>query len=719
MAEKMTEADFATLVSAEIRDGLSYIDGDIAVRRERYLNYYMGDVTDLPRQAGRSEVTDRALADNINLMLPSLMRVFTGSRYIGEFESADPSLDDMVTEVTEYIDHVIKKDNRGEVMIYQWGWDALVQIVGTVKAYWEEDIDHDDETVEALDDMGLAGIIQQVEADEALEITAHSENVEELQTFDDFGGPVMTRNVTHDVTVRRTINKSKIVVENVPPEELVVSRDARSMEDSRLVSHRSTKTVSELIEMGFDRELVESLPDRSTSSLEQARSSAGAYQSQAQSLDPMSREVVVHQGVMRCDYDGDGIKEWYFTIGGDDAAVEVFECVEYDYQVIFADFCPNPLPHMFFGRCPADDLAEVMKVKTAITRQVLDNLYLSNTPQREVVFNNLLNPDSMNIHAPGAPIYVKQPGTVREIAVPFVAQHGLTMLQHFDGVAEARTGVSRASMGLDPAALTNQSATAANIAQSAAHGKTEMIARLWAQTGMRKLFMGLFNIAKRYQDFSRVIRVGGVNKAVDPRQWEALGEADVTIRTGLGTGTRERDLAMLGAVAAKQEQILLQMGPGNPAVGLGHYIQTCRKMVEAAGMTDLDSFFADVPLDWRPPEQQQQPPDPKMIEAEAKMNLEQQKMQMAVVGDQKRAENDLIMAREKAQNEMTIAREKAEMQAQIDRLKAQYGREVELEKLQLQRDLKMEELSAEAELEGLKMAAGSRDGQGNIPQVME
>jgi hypothetical protein len=574
-----------------------------------------------------------------------------------------------------------------------------VQIVGTMKAYWQEEIEEEDETIEGMDDLQIAQLMQQVEASENLEVVAHSET----EVLDEAGLPVA---LSHDVTIRRTINKSRVVLENIPPEEFVVSADARSLEDARMKSHRTIKTVGELIDMGFDREVVESLPtfvDHEASRERQARESATG--NDMNEHDPMMREVAVHQGIIRCDYDGTGIKDWYFTAGGNGEATELLEIVEYDYQVVFADFCPNPLPHLFFGRCPADELSEIQKIKTVLTRQMLDNLYLSNTPQREVVSNLIERVEDLATFAPGAPILVKQPGAIREIGVPFMAQHALTALQYFGGEAEARTGISRASMGLDPEVLQNQSATAANIANSAAQGKVEMIARIWAQTGLRKLYRGIFHILKRYQDFPRIVRVGSTKKTVDPRAWEMLEDADVVISTGLGTGTRERDLAMLAAIANSQKEVLLTMGPNNPMVSLGQYVHTQRKMVEAAGLPDPDQFWREIPDDFQMPQQEPQA-DPKMMEAQAKMQMEGQKLQA-----------EMQLQREKMAQELEMQREKIRMEHEAMMARVEMERQAALEKLSLERDLKFEEMKAEAALEAMKMAAGSADGQGNIPTV--
>jgi len=205
-------------------------------------------------------------------------------------------------------------------------------------------------------------------------------------------------------------------------------------------------------------------------------------------------------------------------------------------------------------------------------------------------------------------VLVSEANAIREIAIPFVADKALVALQHFDQQAEMRSGVSKNAMGLNPEALTNQSATAANLAYSASMGKIEMIAKLWATGGMRKLFRGLLKIVAEYQDFARVVRVNDQAMQVDPREWRALVDADVVVNTGLGTGTRERDIAFLQAVAEKQDEIMETLGPDNPIASFREWVTTNQRLIEASGLSNADQYIKMPPANWQWP--QPAPPQP-------------------------------------------------------------------------------------------------------------
>lgn len=584
------------LIGSEIEEALAFIhtSDQIASQRERNYDYYRGIMDDVPPAPGRSRITDRTVASYINMMLPSLLRVFTAGKTIAEYEPTGLEDEALAKLVTRYVNDVVfRKDNRGEITLYQWAFDALVQKVGILKAWWQQGQETREDTFAGLSEAEFALLVQGAEA-RGDEIVAHTHHPEAA---------------THDVTMRRKINTSRLRIENVPPEEFVIDRDARSLEDATLVSHRTYRRVGDLLAEGHPRSLIDELPSYSELRYANTRDEAqGRAWGSGSPIDPMMREIAVHEGIVRCDYDGTGLRAWYFLAAGGEGKVRVLKMEPYDWQIAFADFCPNPLPHLFWGRCPADDLAEIQKVSTVLVRQLLDNLYLANSPQREVVQDLIVKPDQLFNMAPGAPILVKAPGAIREVSVPFTAEAALAALQYFDGVAEARVGVSKQGAGLEPGVLANQSATAAQLAYAASLGKVEMIARLWAHGGMRKLFRAILNILIRYQDFERLVRLDGRAQAVDPRRWAAFSDLDVVVNTGLGTGARERDMAFLNMVIQEQKQIMQTLGLANPVVGVQQYVTALHKAAEAAGISNPQAFFRD-PGDWSPP---QPPPPPPM-----------------------------------------------------------------------------------------------------------
>lgn len=619
------------LIGSELTSGLEYVYGpdNIAAERDRNYDYYRGVMGDLPAAAGRSRVVETTVANYIGLMKPSLLRIFTSGRNIVEYVSPKPEMQKGVKLITRFINDVVfRKDNRGELLLNDWAEDALIQKLGVVMYWWEQSSKTKDEILEGLSDEQLIQLAQEAEASgtEIIEHTAAPMVVESPQ------GPVQTQ--THSIKVRTTVNTSKCCIDPIPPEEFVLSRDARTLEDAILKAHRTGVMVGDLIRAGYDPAVINALPTYTDPYPDRTRKYNQAQTNdpnREQSADAMLRKVCITRGILRCDYDGTGIKEWYIVCGGPESAVKVLEIDAYNHQVGFADFCPEPMPHTVYGRCPADRLAGIQKIQTVLVRQMNDNLFLSNTPQREVVMDWIVKPDQLMNMAPGAPVLVKQPNAIREIAIPFVADKALLAMQYYDGQAELTTGVGRNSAGLDPGALANQSAAAANNQYSAMLGRVEMIARIWAQGGMRKLFRGVFQCVKAYQDFARVVQIDGAPQTIDPSMFDGLEDLDVNINTGLGTGNRERDFAMLTAIGAVQKEALQLLGPGNPVVDVQKIVRTEQLKCEAAGVNYPENFFADAinpdGTPWSPEPQEPQPTPDTVLNAQTMLQIETQKQE--------------------------------------------------------------------------------------------
>lgn len=707
----MSEDELSRLLSYEISDSLSFIHSSDSIADDRELNYeyYRGVMTDLPVPRGRSRVTDRSVSEYINMMIPSLIRVFTAGPKIAEYAPTGPEDEAIAEIITKYVNEtVFNKDNRGEILIHNQLFDGLVQKTGVLKVYWNEKFETDDTVYDNLTDPELVQLGLQVQQNPELEIVAYG---------DEEAVPDTVMEAPHTVTVRRTINKSHVGIDSIPNEEFLVNRDARNLDDATIQSHRTYRRVGDLIQEGYEESVVKALPtfnedrNRRTRADDYYRTRGGNA-----SPDPMMEEKLIHEGIVKCDFDGEGIKPWYFVAGGGDGAVEILEMEPFQDQIYFSCFTPQPIPHTFWGRCPADDLVEIQRVKTVITRLMLDSGYLHLNPQREVVFSDLEKPEQLSLMSPGSSVFVKKPGTIREISVPFVGQSALPMLQHFDSQAESRTGISRGAMGLDPDTLQNQSATAAQLAWNASMGKVELIARIYADTAMRQLFQGILKILIRYQDFPRMVRMSGQQVQIDPRQWEAFTDADVSISTGLGTGNRDRDIAFLNQISQQQLGMLQAIGP-NPSVGWSQFIRTQQKMAEAAGIANPEMFFADMPPDWQPqpPPEPPPPPDPRILEVQRKAARDQADIQIDQAEIQLKARE---LALKEAQVMMSAGQDMSEKDIQT--LILQYEKMLQenalkREQIAMNLDLKAAELEAEIQLEKYAIDNDSPKGQGIIP----
>lgn len=701
----MQQNELKSILQAEIDDAIGYIETETVDQRKQALQAYLRQPYNNEVE-GKSQIVTGEVAEAIDGALPSLVRIFTGSDNIVVFEPQGPQDEASAKQATDYCNWVFTKDNAGVAILHDWFKDALMQKNGIVKAYWEDKEDLTKERYFDLSDDELAMLM----SDETMEIV--EQDTTEFPIFDPMGQPVVdptgipVMGSTHNVVVQKRKKSGKVTIENVPPEEFLISKKGRTIADSPFVAHRQMLTRSDLIAMGFNKKQVESLqmddalaytPERV------ARYSAGEQPYQVQTDDPSMQEIEVFECYVKTDMNGKGVatltQVFYASneILQDEKGKEMIEEVDY---VPFHSICPIPIPHKFFGNSLADRTTDLQLIKTTITRQMLDNLYLTNNA-RVVAVEGQVNLDDLLTSTAGGVIRAKSQGAVQQLVVQNVAQAAFPMLQYLDTVQSKRTGVSDASQGLDPAILQNVTAAAVASMQQAGAGKIELMARIFAETGVKSLFQGILHLLCKYQDKARMVRMRGEFVEFDPRTW--ANQYDVSINVGLGAGNRQEQMAMLSMVLAKQEQLIAQYGPANPYVSPAQYRSTLGRMVEIAGFKDSSEFYKpitpeqDQALSNPPPQQQQMPPEVQAIMArtQAEIQANQAKAQADIQLKQQQMQIDTEMAQQKAALEMQLMREKEIAKLQLER-----------EKQQAYFAMKQQEFEAEAQLKAMKIGAG-------------
>jgi hypothetical protein len=215
------------------------------------------------------------------------------------------------------------------------------------------------------------------------------------------------------------------------------------------------------------------------------------------------------------------------------------------------------------------------------------------------------------------------------------------MFEYLDGVLAKRTGVSDMQQGLDPNILQNVSATAVAAMTRQSEGKLELIARIFAETGVKSLFRGILHLLCKYQEKEHTIRLRGKWVTFDPREWDT--EYDVSINVGLGNGNRQEQIAMLQMILAKQEEIIGKYGANNPLVTVSQYRSTLGRMIEMAGFKDTTAFINEITpeVEQQIMQQASQPPqDPTAEAAKLYADIERSKAELKAQSDAAKNELD-------------------------------------------------------------------------------
>ena len=658
----MDEQKLKVILEAEIDDAIGYVETETVEQRTKAINYYnryeYGNEID-----GRSKIVTGEVAEVVDGALPQLMRIFAGSDELGRFEPRMPGDEEFAKQATELTNYVFFSDNDGVIILHNWMKDALLQKNGIVKYWWEDSEDPTKEEYKGLNAEELTIMF----ADDEMELI--SQETEEVG-IDPMGMPILSYNVV----IKKKKEVGKVCVENVPPEEFLIAKRDKSIKNARFVAHRTVKTRSDLIAMGYPQNQVDKMPaynDLTYTPERVARYSAGEMPDETQSLDFTMQEVELFECYIRTDFDGDGIAELRKVVYAGD---QIIDNEETDH-IPFASICPIPMPHKFFGQSLADRAMDIQLIKSTITRQILDNLYLTNMP-RVTALDGQVNLDDLLTTSPGGVVRIKSQGAVQPLSVPATASQSFPMLDYMDQVLQKRSGVTSTSQGIDPNILQNTTATAIAAMQQAGSGRIEMIARIFADTGVKDLFAGIFHLILKYQDKPRVIRLRGKYVSIDPREWK--NNYDVTVNVGLGTGSQDQKMAMAAMVMQKQEQILQTQGFANPLVSVGQYRNTLGKFIEAAGYKDSMEFFKEIPPEL---DQQLSQPQPQQPMPNPAMDALMAQTQAQIEVDRAKALNDIEIAKAKAQASIQLEREKAA--ANLELKTAEFQAEAQLKAAQV------------------------------------
>jgi hypothetical protein len=520
--------------------------------------------------------------------------------------------------------------------------DALVKKTGVLKIWWESNTEATMHTYTNVTDEEMMAIVNEPD----VTVIEHGTELEMMMGED----AIEVETPKHTLTVSHKKENGELKIESVPPEEFIVDRNAKSVDDAYIVAHRTELRVSDLVSMGYDFDEVSKLSGLSSDDTytdSEAFERKGYEQDDHESTADISmKKISVTEAYMKIDKEGTGVAVMYRLLlaGGDD---KLLECEPYG-EVPFAIFEVDPEPHTFFGRSVADLLMNDQDSSTAMLRGMMDNVALTNSPRQGYVQGQVNVDDLMNNEIGGL-VRMKSPQALVDIATPFVAGQVLTAMQYMDDAVEAKSGVSRASMGLDPDALQNTSATAARLQAQQGSAQIEVMARNIAEGGMKRLFKLMLNLLVENSCEDTMMRLHGEFQPVDPRVWNT--GMDMTVNVGVGTGQEMDRHNALSQALQMQMQIWSNYGAGNGLVTMSGIRNTLGDMLALQGVRNVDRYFnpmtPEMEMQLMQQQQQMEAENQQMSEAEALVQAEQYKAD-------KKAEMDMLKAQIDAQKAIAI-----------------------------------------------------------------
>ena len=693
------------MLSAEKLDALAAVrSSKLSSERTKAMDYYNGDMTaDMPAQEGRSRAVSSDVSDTIEGLMPSLMDIFAGSDEVVRFEPTGPQDVQAAEQETDYVNHVFMQQNPGFLILYSFIKDALLSKVGIVKVFWEEHEEEQRETYLDQDDDAFMMLV----ADPEIRIVAHTMHpapaqmsiapvpgmpglpqlapptgVEGPAPAQEPGGvgagapvpspvgappapatgqelqPAPQQPMLHDITVVTTKKTAKAVVVGVPPEEFGISRHARSLRDCGYCFHEVIRRQEDLISDGYDADQVKAIPTYTmlTNPEELARDSVDEHLSGGgdEGINEVNRQIKVTEHYVRMDYEGNGKVELYrVTTGGDQGDVlrrdGDDEIVQVD-MIPFAAMTPVIVTHRFFGRSIADLVMDIQRIKTALLRGILDNAYLAVNPRCVVAepLSTETTLDDLLVSRPGGIVRAKSTDAVEWQTIPSIAAEIFPVLEYADQTREWRSGVNRQQQGVDANALQNQSATAVLQVYNASQAKMKLIARIFAETGIRDLFSLLHGVIRKNGSKAATVRLRNQWVEVDPRDW--IERNDMTILVGLGAGGKAEQGQQLMAIGNIQKEIA-GAGLANVVKPENVYklaVEVCKTF----GRKDYTDFFSDPsdPNNPAPPPK----PDPKMVEIQAQAQIDAQEAQVRQQMERDKLQGDMQLQQQRFQDDRTL-----------------------------------------------------------------
>lgn len=632
--KRKSKDELQRIVSRAVREAVDYIESDIQEERLRAAKYFDGEV-EIGHEEGRSKVVATKCRDAVRTVKPSLMRIFMQSDKPVEFVPSEESDVAIAEEQTRYAQYVYNR-NGGFRLLNNVIDDALRQKTGIAKVYYRE--------------AAKSKMFPFEFGPDEFAVFAGNDNIEIIEHE-------QTPEGMHKGKAQQIDKEGECVLESLPPEEFFIDSGARSIEDFYVCGQRTEMRVGDLVEMGFDFDEVVKLGTDDDVGEEERLERKDYYDDDNDEtpLDPSLKKVLYTEAYMRVDVEGTGVPQLYaFQLGG--GKYELLDHYPVD-EAPFAIFEIDPDPHTFFGRSLVDLIMDDQDAATVMLRGVLDNVQMTNA-QRVAFDKNRVNHDDMMNGEIGGLIRVDgTPGdAMMPVAVPFAAGEILSAVQYYDETIDNKTGVTRASAGLDPDALRNATATAVDATSRAAMAQPEVMARHLAEGGMKRLFKLLAKMLAKYPPREKMARLNGVYTPVDPSNWNP--DFDMTVNVGLGTGNEAIKIAALTQALETQLGLWGNYGPDNGLVTMTNIRNTLGDMLVAAGLHNTNRYYQ--PMD---PEreaqlrqqieqaeqaaaQQPPPPDPyvqgKQIEAQSKAQQAQMDAQTKALETQRRAQMDMM-----------------------------------------------------------------------------
>jgi hypothetical protein len=591
---------------------LSNLTAELSAERALNIDLYLGKNID-PAPDGQSNVIDRTVFEVVQWVLPALCRIFANGDDVVTLVPLNEADVEQAKQESAYLNWFVTTKLPWFDLFLEWCTDALLTKNAYFLAYRDNKRSVDIEKYEDQTKNGIALLLQDtnvqlIDIQQKPDPSSPPDPVLGPQgepIVDANGQPMTTPAMLYDCTIRRNGDQKNLIVRVLPPERTKVDQKAYSWRiDDRCnyFEYWEETTLSELREQGFDIPAdIADDPELYTQE-DMARDEYGERRLERyKPTDPSMRRVKARMIWIRVDYDGDGTAELLQVLRVGRRILSMEEVS----RIPVASGVACPLPHRHIGIALGDMVNDIQKIKTSIWRQALNNLYLSNDPQK-IVNEQAVNLEDLLISRPGGIVRATDVAQIQYIEHPFVFPQAVEGLRYMDEVRQNRSGVNYALPGIDTKDLNNvQPGTVSQVSSIGAERIVQM-ARVLA-FAIEDLFSILHELISKMGHKKETLQISGKWVEVDPGSWQR--RTDFKIAVAFAAGNKDAQIAHLGSLLSQQLQAVeLKLPIATPE----NLYNTAFEFTKALGLSAPERFWTDPKT--LPPQPPPAPP-PEIIKA--------------------------------------------------------------------------------------------------------
>ena len=247
----MSDEALTKLVGTLVKDCENYRD-QLSVDRVKAMEYFDGEMKDVPVDDNRSKVVSRDVRSAITKVLPSVTRVILGNDKIVQYEPVGEGDEEKAEQASDYINYVVFPESDGYEAVQDAVYDALKLRNGIIRWWYDKRIQVTVSEHTGLDEDALVQLVK----DDDVEVLEQDQEAQQVEGPD---GQLVSQ-VIYNVKIRRRSERGITRLAAVPLEEFLVHPDALDVDESPIVGINQRLRRSDLVAMGYDRKKIDELP---------------------------------------------------------------------------------------------------------------------------------------------------------------------------------------------------------------------------------------------------------------------------------------------------------------------------------------------------------------------------------------------------------------------------------------------------------------------------